>query len=337
MKKLLIATLKLPLIGTVIVSFSDKEFADFCLRQINSYKTEVKYETVVDGHPLVSFRLNTSIFSTLKSMGPGVRKFSRAATVTGSTFSISENGRFTKRKLNIYHDELNAKIDIWHTENKFFKHLKCFIGGRYKYNHAKYYNSFLYVLFSIYYAEYGFIPVHAALIIKDDQAALIYGLDGVGKSTLSTKLMDKGCKVPSDNITLLNGDIAVNLVQTMRLSSSDDVAKDMITIFESERLKEVTSLKSEREVIAVDYKLLISMTEPMNDEYLTCSDDVFLISSGAPEVSSAYKFISNFTWLKKPVKNTDDSITKHLLNVENEVESTVNKVLALLNMNKLQK
>lgn len=331
MKNILIATVELPLIGTVVMSFSDKEFAGFCLRQISSYNAEIKYETAVDAHPLVSFKLNESIFSTLKSMEPGGRKYSRAATVKDSKFSLIENGRFTKRTLNIYHNEHDTIIDIWQSENVFVKKLKCFIGGSYKYNHAKYYNCFLYVIFSIYYAEYGFVPVHAALVVKDKKAALIYGLDGVGKSTLSTKLMDEGFKVASDNITLVNGDNAVNLVQAMRLSLSDHVAKDMITIFESERLKEVISSASDQDVVKINYKLLISMTECMNDKYVSCSDDIFIISSGAPEVASAYKFISNFAWLKKPVKHTDDSINKHLLNIKNKAELTVKEVICLLN------
>lgn len=117
----------------------------------------------------------------------------------------------------------------------------------------------------------GYVPLHAAVVTREDRTLVLSGLSGVGKSTLALfGAGEDGWRLVADNYVLHRKTTVAGIVEGVRLSAR---SKELIGRDRLERvLGQATGLE-------VANRKVYSVSDPMLDRYSV--SDVFVVKQGA--------------------------------------------------------
>lgn len=328
---------KFPFLGNVSIYLHDEEFAAFCQRQLFHYCVEVVSSSDCASDKLVFHDLNTEKTDVFNQD----YCISRTATIYRGELRIKRVFRFHTNHyvFRSTNGETECAIEI--NEPYALKAAKRLLKKSYDRHHSLFYDVIIHPIVAMYYLMGGYYIVHGLLATQQERGVLVYGLDGVGKSTCALELLKHGCSVEADNLVLCNGVEAIGLALPMRFNLSDSIEphSNFREIFRDNKLKEfiVSDLKFQSVPLVHAFKLVMA-----NQSFLENSSEGFglssmMVSYGAPETNAINSFCSPFALLRSQVAiiNTTESpaLLPHTIlgNVKGQIDISVQKILCTLN------
>ena len=311
-----------PILGRVRFSLSDRRLHEFCLRQFHYYGP-----TCLDNDepPTASAEI---VFEDLASRLPD-SLFQTEQTV-GRTFRIKSNSIHTEKKMRSrflkYEFFKRGKAVVCRIDQLtplIAGHAYKILKSNYDKSHEAFYEIAINPLAGVLHLLGGFFAVHAMMVRKDDKSLLFYGLDGVGKSTLTARFVNKGWSYCSDNVCFFDGTQAFGLTLPIRLSNEDQSQEltNARTIFSSSRLIEAVLPEFDTGCHKVDdlYHLVLSKGK-IRRALADGGEFAPLLSAyGAPETNQINSFLAGFSSLRPLSGKTVTSSPQHHQVFGNEI------------------
>lgn len=328
---------KFPVIGNVSIYLRNNDFAAFCQRQLFHYCIEVVEAPGVLNDTLEFHDVNTSKTHVFDQDC----RISRTAEIRQNKLCIDHFFRFHRVHYCFHSQDQKTVCAVAVKESGIVKKLKGFIKKEYDRHHSLFYTVILHPLIAMYYLMGGYYVVHGLLATNDHSGVLVYGLDGVGKSTCALELLKRGCTVEADNLVLCNGIDAVGLTLPMRFNVDDVVEShpNFKEIFRDKKLKEfVTSEPKFKAVQLVHAFQLIMTSQPVEIDSIEKYDvSSLIISHGAPETNAINSFCAPFVFLRSRIATSNYrhsiGVIPHttLGNVKGQIDIAIQKILCTLN------
>ena len=295
-----------PVIGKVGMIFTSKPLADFVTRQLVNYSTteSIKDSNEDDGATIKIY--NSDIVNCFQ-------EYARENLYVSRNFVI---GSKTIKLGNLEYIIKDDKIIICYRNDKsliqIIKQIHRTIVGIS--NEAKYrnwsgffYSRYLFPLFSIYAACYGYYCVHGSLLQYYDRYILLTGLDGVGKSTIANMIASEGGEILADNIVLYNGVVSLNFNLVMRVDVTTQTKYK--TIHTQKTFKEILPDTVDKGQVK-DLKIFNIIREKTENEvriepFHGQSDIWKMYLDTAPEIEEANRVMTpwSFIWNAKKKDN----------------------------------
>ncbi|MDN3700446.1 hypothetical protein ACFFUO_00695 [Vibrio artabrorum] len=317
-----------PLLGNIIITINDKNLYEFSKRQFYAYLKSEEY-TDNEGND-ISFSFNLDSKYKQYFLSEEDISFSKNSNYKDNVFTIVKKYRAKNKKFQFYFDKDKYICNVNVSSVKAFEYVKFRAKG-YSYLHNRFYEEVLSPIIATYSIHSDFFLTHSALITKDNRNIMLYGLDGVGKSTIVEHLVELGWNVEADNLVLFNGEMGIGLNLPIRVSRNCSVSKNMHVIFMDEKIKELGTIKAnnEQQIVTEMYQLVMS-DKIINRKINNCCLDVLIISNGAPEVNMMNSFISDFRLFSGSSSSSkiNHNIKQHLLcNIKNNIEVTMKELV----------
>lgn len=277
-------TLKIPILGLVDICCKDMKLAEFAKRQFFTYVNS-KNEENANSNSDYLVQITTQV--DFAKCGLDAKNGNRSRQ-----FSV-QNGEIHYRQIVLQRmDDGKIRINIKGRVKREEDIKSC---NGYAEYHSMFYDKILFPIFVLYAITSSCFLIHGSLLRLDDKIILICGLDGVGKSTITSELQRKGAKVLSDNFVLFNGKDAIPLNLTMRLGVTQNT--DMKVIYQDENLKEAVEIYKENNALVIDRIYLLGISEFFSaDKKEMNLLNLVLYLNNAPEISSANAFVGPFLW-----------------------------------------
>lgn len=296
-----------PILGNITVNIDNVPLSNFVRRQMKNYfisesnvtvdSTYIEYTSSKNSEKLKNFmnkyyRLGRNISVT----DSGIDLDTYSYIINGDTIIIRkrhEKPAWYKALKKIYY------ISFGNTKDKQYASL-----------HSMYYEYILFPLLSLFALSDGYYCLHGSLLEINNKYVIISGLDGVGKSSVSSYIEsnNKG-RLLSDNIVLFNGQYAVPFNCTMRLS------KDIVTSYEilytSKDFMEVLPPCVIFDKCAVDKIFALSIARDnfhVNTINYNLSQLVLFLNN-APEINRANKIVSVLAHINSLTEGSYESNT----------------------------
>lgn len=293
---------QLPLLGIIDIFFQDIKLEEFSRRQFFNYMREEKTVNFNSRYVTIITELNYDDY---------LMKYKKEKFQYSRNFRC-ENGNITYQGMFICQTEC-GKIKIELNMDKSLR-LKAWQmichklrkENLYAHYHAEFYQTVLFPVFALYAIFGNYYLIHGSLIRYRKQYFIISGLDGVGKSSLTNMLVDKGAECLADNFVLFNGTETITLSLAMRLSP--EMKTSMNIIYEDTNLKEVVlnnGICEKDKVVPQKIYVLCIADEIKVENVCVSKTDWVLFMNNAPEICDANKFIGPF--LIAGIKNNEST------------------------------
>jgi len=294
---------KFPVMGKVRFTFSDRPLHEFCLRHFHYYRptcidedlpmteyAEIVFEDVADLLPEALFQTE-QIIGRRFSIKSGTIQIEKKMRSRFLQYEFSEKGKAVVCRINHLGSPLVFQA---------YKILKSEYGRV----HEAFYEIAINPLAAMFHLIGGFFAVHAMMVHKENKTLLFYGLDGVGKSTLTAKFVENGWTFCSDNVCFFDGRQAFGLTLPIRLGSEHGM-HEMETakkIFSNSRLIEVVLPEFDTGCHRVDHLYHMVLSNGKIRKALADGGDfVPLLSAyGALETNLINTFLAGFSSLRTP-------------------------------------
>lgn len=328
---------KFPFLGNVSIYLHDEKFAVFCQRQLFHYCTEVVNSSNGANDKLVFHGLDTEKTHVFDQD----YRISRTAAIHRGELRINRIFRFHTKHYVFRSIDQETECAIEINESYAIKNAKRLLKRSYDRHHSLFYDVIIHPLVAMYYLMGGYYIVHGLLATQQKRGVLVYGLDGVGKSTCALELLRHGCSIEADNLVLCNGVEAIGLALPMRFNINDPIKShsNFKEIFRDDKLKEfiVSDLKFESVQLVHAYKLVMT-----SQPFFVNSSERFdlsslMVSYGAPETNAINSFCSPFALLRSQIADTNIAESPASLphtimgNVKGQINTSVQKILCALN------
>ena len=317
-----------PLLGNIIITINDKKLYEFSKRQFYAYLKSEGYSDNEGNDISFTFNLDSSYKQHFLSKEDII--FSKNSCYKDNVFTIVKKYRAKNKKFQFYFDKDEYVCNVNVSSNKALEYAKFKVKG-YSYLHNRFYEEILSPIIATYSIHGGFFLTHAALVMKENRNIILYGLDGVGKSTIVEHLVELGWNVEADNLVLFNGEVGIGLNLPIRVSRNCSVSKNMHVIFMDEKIKELGTInvKNEQHIVNEMYQVVMS-DQVINRRINNSCLDILIISNGAPEVNMMNSFISDFRLFVGSSSNykVSHNIKQFLLcNIKNNIELTMRELV----------
>ena len=277
-------TLEIPILGHIDICCKDIKLAEFAKRQFFVYVNSEK-EGIENSNSDYLVQITTQV--DFAKCGLDAENGNRSRQ-----FSV-QNGEIRYRHIILQRMD-NGKIRLA-VNGRVKREEDIESCNGYPEYHSMFYDKILFPIFVLYAITNSCFLIHGSLLRLDKKIILICGLDGVGKSTITSELQRKGAKVLSDNFVLFNGENAIPLNLTMRLGVTQNT--DMKVIYQDENLKEVVEIYREDNALKIDSIYLLGISELFSSDVKKINlFNLVLYLNNAPEISSANTFIGPFLW-----------------------------------------
>jgi len=273
--------LKLPLIEEITLYICNNELAEFTQRQLYNYVVNIQELKENNTATTIILATNQIFIKKMKPLFTKNQKLGRQYKIDNNILNIP----------NFEYHLSNEALEIIYTKKEKIKWYKGKKKATYSKCHINFYEQILFPIFSLYAIYDGYYLIHGSLLMFNDNAFILSGLDGVGKSSLSNLLQQKGAKILADNFVLYNGKTAIPLNMAMRLEPKQDTQLEVL--YSDKDLKEVLPIDILDHTICVNKIFLLSISDKL--EFKKISNNPVLWSlflNLAPEIGSANNFIA---------------------------------------------
>lgn len=312
---------ELPIIGKIEILVCDKHLKEFILRQFSNYviSTDDRKTILDNGQAYIYTDIK---FSDVCLFEKGI--YSRK-------FRVNEQGIYYENVMlgnndgNLYIKVLGRRERAIKLKDVYYKFNQR---NKYAKYHAMFYRTILFPIFSLYALMDGFFLIHGSTLSYNGHMFAVTGLDGVGKSTLTTKLCQRGANILSDNFTLYNGREVVPLLMPLRVEADLEVA-GFDVLYRDDKMKEIIKYNNQENKIELENVFVLSIAEKFacKDSHIGKLDWVMYMNN-APEICDANRFIGPFLLQPRKLDSLESSVclTKLMVpkgdldNVKNYIE-----------------
>jgi len=299
--------LNLPILGNTIIEIRDENLYHFFKRQFANYIINVEKSEIK------SF---INIFLNLENLFIRNCQLSRNIKFQDNSFKFVKTAK--TQKLTFVYDTTNStKISI-EFEKKLLYYLKNMMKTKYSMNHILFYQTILYPVFSLYSMMDNYFSVHGSLLKVNDKYIVLTGLDGVGKSSLTTELALLGHKVLADNFLLFNGHTFVGLNMPLRLDLDNPISENII--YKDDNLKEVLFEDIEQNTVEANKVFFMVIGDELSIKKIDTNTAMLnwtLINNGAGEILDANLFCLPFSYqnILSPKNSIDENLEFFMLSI----------------------
>lgn len=206
-----------------------------------------------------------------------------------------------------------VSIHTFMSSAHFLFKLKSVLSNKYDFSQQLFYDYVLAPLVQAY-SFVGFLPIHGATFMTHSaqEAVLVIGLDGVGKSSLSERMVQEQARVIADNIVLFNGQDVVPLLWPMRVDLNSTLVGK--TTYQDKRFREIQLPVPPKikESIPIKRIYRLSVGEFSNQQVKSLGRyfwrDLVVANLAAPEIEFMYKRLAplfNFFVLQEAALSLD--------------------------------
>lgn len=262
----------------------DLSLYNFSCRQLQHY--------IIEKREIVGKKINNIIIQTsdkhhFKSqdnlcIGQNITIRNNALTCKMNLFGLNCNFEFNlESDLKII---INAKRNLRSRINPFNQYAK---------NHSHFYACILLPILAVQALHGKTSLIHGSFLTKDSENIILFGLAGVGKSTLAHNLIQKDYHLISDNFILLVNEKVFPLIMPLRFSSGDRIIDNANVVFQNKKLIEVLPPKKEISNGAIDNIafLMTGQKFQINQNLHITLNQLEKISAIAPEIKEANKIL----------------------------------------------
>ena len=323
MKKQLI--LEFPVIGRVLIKINDTRFLVFVERQLSNYIVDTRLcdgfngdiEIVFSGQSFVMDRLPEEKVSA--SVGVAL---SKSEIVIEKKYSFKS---FIYTYRNNFQDVV---VNISEKHLLYFNYSKL-KEGEYGYFQGRFYELILKPIISMISLADSYKVIHGAIASNGKKRILIYGQDGVGKSSIMGELGKNGYSIESDNLSLFNGVSAIGLSVPIRLEKNKERPGACRLLYQAKNFNEW--LPNNNSLLSFDLTNIYCLTRgstSLRKECITTMERMVSISNGAPEVNNLNEFISFVSYVE--LLNNDNTNISSVIDANHEIITNVNGSLSKL-------
>lgn len=304
----------LPLLGAVSILSTDKKLMTFSERQLTQFKEARFYEIKIDNANYITIIANQfsnqiicdQVLSRKHKIDSGVLTFN---TKKRSHTIIYEYYQFGDALT------INARL-----VKDTFLQIKRLLGKEYGVLHTLFYRLVLYPIFSLY-ALLGYHILHGSALrgLGRETVDLLIGFDGVGKSSLTSKLIEnKAYTLVSDNFIICNGKDVVPLIMPIR--TMERIPKFELIYKAGGHFESLPKLQLDYDALNPkqlgEVSLLKIGVETVSYHYRTINLSALIqISNGADEISEANIFCAPFHFLSVAETICDDVFNVKILSI----------------------
>jgi len=303
LKKQLI--LEFPVIGRVLLKINDIRFSDYVERQLSNYILDT---TLCDGF-YGDIEIVFSDQSDCMDRLPEKKiKASTGVELSKSEITIEKKYSF-KSFTYIYRnnfEDVTVSVFEKHVLGLNYSRIKQ---GEYGYLHSRFYDLILKPIISMFSLVGSYKVIHGAIASNGKKRILIYGQDGVGKTSIMGELGKKGYSIESDNLSLFNGVSAIGLSVPIRLEKNKEPPGACKLLYQTNNLNEW--LPDNNCLLGFDLSNIYCLTMGsigLKKQCLTTMERMVSISNGAPEVNNLNEFLS-FIGYVDLFKNDDTNVS----------------------------
>jgi hypothetical protein len=278
--------INLPLIDNIEILVKDSVIAKFIERQLSNYIVDTYTKNIKSEYEYIINIYDKTYLSQIEY-------FFNRNIVLGRSHKIKNNKAIVPNFEYIYRQD---KMQIicnrrtkWYKKFKKLNYRKCNI---------QFYNNVLFPIFSLYSILDNYILIHGSIINYKNKNIIISGLDGVGKSSISSMMSDIGAKLYADNFVLFNGKYSLPVNLAIRLYDNQSTKLKVIYKDNDEKLKEVISNNIKMEPIKVDEIYFLNMADKLDFSAKTFANPTawFMFCNIAPEIRDANLFVAPFIY-----------------------------------------
>ena len=285
----------MPLLGDISITSGDEKLIAFSERQFTRFKKSNynKTDQNINEYLKISTERSAEIISTDQII-------SRRHKVIDGVLKFSMKMR--SHTILYRYSKVDGFLDVNTTLKKsMLLTFKRFMGSEYRVLHTLFYRLVLYPIFSLY-ALNGFHILHGSALRRRDclTANLIVGFDGVGKSSLTSKLLKKGYDLLSDNFIISNGKEVIPLIMPIRTVEPPEKFELLYaakTHYESLPAGKLDDEKYEPIMLGDIAFIKIGKGEINVEQRSVSLSTIVQISNGADEISEANIFCAPFHFL----------------------------------------
>lgn len=282
-----ILRLNLPIIEKISVTIFDKGLFEFSKRQLIKYTINTdtcKHKNIYKS--IISLN-DSSLIEKIECFTKVNKQLSSNIIVNNKVFYIRKGSLFSKycQKYYIQENKLHIQIEKYY---KFNLDLFLKLNNKYSFYHQLFYDLILFPIFALYALQDNYYLLHGSLLEINNKTIVLSGLDSVGKSTLSLKLLEKGHNVFCDNFVLFNDTEAIGLNLPIRADIKLNTI--LIELYRNKNFKELINDENLKEKKKVDKIFILTISDSLkitrlndNKASLYCS----LINNYASEINSA--------------------------------------------------
>lgn len=317
--------LNLPHLGIVTLEINDDNLYNFFERQFRDYIVENIRDNL---NNFVRISIDSHYFHVMNC------QLSRSIKFQSNYLQFVKNSK--TQKLNFQYDLNGSIIVSIDFQKKQLHYLKSLIKTQYSMNHILFYQTILYPIFSLYSMIGNYFSVHGSLIKVHDKYIVLTGLDGVGKSSLTTELALLGHKVLADNFLLFNGNTFVGLNMPLRLDLDNPINENII--YQDSNLKEVLFQDIEQNAINANKVFFMVIGDELSMTKIDTNTAMFnwnLINNGAGEILDANLFCLPFLYQNMGyIKScADENLEFFMLSIpKGKIKDGVKEILCQLNI-----
>jgi hypothetical protein len=321
LKKQLI--LEFPVIGRVLVKINDIRFSVFVERQLSSYILDTKPCDGFDGDIEIVFSGQSFIMDRLPHV-----KFYASGSVALSKSEITIEKKYSFKSFNYtYCNNLkDVVVNISEKPLLYFNFSKL-KQGEYSYFQGRFYELILKPIISMISLAGSYKVIHGAIASNGKRRILIYGQDGVGKSSIMGELGKNGYSIESDNLSLFNGVSAIGLSVPIRLEKNKERPGACRLLYQAKNFNEW--LPNNNSLLGFDLTNIYCLTRgsaSLRKECITTMERMVSISNGAPEVNNLNEFISFVSYVD--LLNNDNTNLSSVIDANHEMITNVNGSLS---------
>lgn len=298
----------LPHLGEIEILVYDRQMKEFVLRQFSNYIVDVKDRKI-------DFKDNIAlIYTNLKFLDTFLYEegtFSRTFKCVNKSIHY-ENIVLEESKGNMLIKVRGRKEHALRLKRLYYKGNKRREHAKY---HAMFYRVVLFPIFALYAITDGYFLIHGSLLSYKGHNFVVSGLDGVGKTSLTTKLCKCGANVLADNFVIYNGRDFVPLLMPLRVESNLHT-EEFETLYDDNLMKEIVLYNGQRENVRIEKIFLLSITEKFHnlEKDLRTLDWVMFLNN-APEICDANRFIGPFLLQRRKIGKTTERISINELGI----------------------
>lgn len=289
----------LPEIGAATIRIADSALASFAKRQWSNCLSESgpTGESKSDADAAIAIE-NATLAERVSKALEGSKRLSRDIVIENGVLRVTRSigGATAVEEITATDTTLLLRCSIRRKPG--LAAIKEKLKSTYVKLHQRFYDLVLFPLFGLYALLDRYSLVHGALLRIGNKTIILAGLDGVGKSSLTLRMIEKGHYPLSDNFTLFNGRTAIGIRMPIRLAPED--ATSLPVIYRDDKLKECLAESPCLGAANVDEVALVCISEDLcyRDIPLAQGDlSVTLLSNAAPEIAAANRHCAAYHYL----------------------------------------
>lgn len=299
--------INLPELGIINISILNPYLLEFTKRQLGEYIVIDEGNAYFDCNWYVALEIsNANVFKKIRELSQKNYTLSRdfhieSGEIYYAYMCIETGGNSIKIKMRKRSLGVKEKI------RNVYSWIERADYGKW---HGQFYQYVLFPVFLLYAIAGGYYLIHGSALQYEGKNLLLTGLDGVGKSSLTSILSEHDFHVLADNFLLFDGKKILPLNMPIRGDLGLKHGKDIKCIYKDKMLCEYISRTYLREEIIPDKFISLSIADELGFVHKSIdSFSYFMFVNHAPEINEANKFIGPFFfWHNQKATNINNEL-----------------------------